>query len=261
MKGIYRFLIVACCLSNYVRLASAFPSGAGACLAGQASVSGLHLSQPTLITGTLDEGSYTISVDSKAVQNGASLSIMPQGLEFDIVVAGPNFKGILIRVDGTTADQVAPGSGLSVPTICSGSVGAATHSNAVLKQQAVATVSLDQPGVHAVDITLVVENSGGVSEYYYSSFTVEVSLQVTSLPSQAPSQAPSQVPSQASSQASSQAPSRAPTGTDSPTSDTPLKKPLPNDSSKDDTGKLFGDTDADRGGLQRRKLKGQSLRG
>ncbi len=92
-------------------------------------------------------------------------------LDFDVEVRaeGMEFKGILIRVGGTTADQVTSPD-LTSPALSCGDVGSVTHSDASLKKSGLASVSLDEPQQLFVDISVVVGNSDGFSAFFFSSF-------------------------------------------------------------------------------------------
>jgi hypothetical protein len=93
------------------------------------------------------------------------------GLEFDIEVSGADFKGILIRVGGARDDQVTS-SDLTAPAGACGDVGSVTHSDNSLKSVGTANVALDAAGLLDVDISIVLENTGGASTFYYSAFQI-----------------------------------------------------------------------------------------
>lgn len=124
------------------------------------------------MTGTLAQGGFRIRVNNVPFDDGNRRNVA--GGEFEIVVDVASFKGILIRLGGTTVDQLIPQEGLKVADACQGTVGGVTHSNNIVKTKAKVTVQSMTPGEYPLDITVVVNNSGGSSVYYYSSMTVVV---------------------------------------------------------------------------------------
>ncbi len=168
MKSLSSVLVL-----SLISQATAYSTGAGACPIGEAAPGGSHLSGTPGLVGPLSEGNYTVTVGGINVTNGDTLDISM--LDFDITVTaeGTQFKGILIRIGGATADQVTS-EDLTAPASACGDddVGSATHSNASLKTVGTASVSLDGMTRMDVDISVVLENSATASTFYYSKFQV-----------------------------------------------------------------------------------------
>lgn len=150
--------------------ATAASTGASACPAGEAAPGGPHLAAIPWFFGTLTKGEYIVHVGGKPVTYGKPMEVP---LDFDITVTaqGTEFKGILIRVGGTTGDQVTS-TDLTAPAEACGDVGSVTHSDASPKTAGMAFVSLDESATLEVDISVVAANSAGFSAFYYSRFTL-----------------------------------------------------------------------------------------
>jgi hypothetical protein len=116
----------------------------------------------------LTEGDYVVYVAGTPLSYSGEPVDVPLDFELEVRAEGIEFKGILIRVGGTTADQVT--SDLTSPALSCGDVGSVTHSDASLKTSAVASISLDEPTPLFVDVSVVVGNSDGFSAFYFSSF-------------------------------------------------------------------------------------------
>ena len=126
--------------------------------------------------------------------------LIDASLDFDITVTatGAGFRGILIRVGGTTSDQVTS-TDLTAPAGACGDVGSVNHSEKSLKTTGSAIVSLDTGSLLDIDVSVVVENEPeeGVSEFFYSSFqinAVSADIVPTSPPVAAPTSPAVQVP-------------------------------------------------------------------
>ena len=181
-------------VSATVSTVLALPSAPGQCIGGQAAVGGSHLSASSLTTGSLATGGMTVSVNGQAVSEGGALTL-PTGVEHTITldVTGTNsavtfFRGFLIRLGETdvpTLGVVQPvDTAISaVPGVCTNAgVGGVGHNSRVDKTTASAKVMLSSPAASMpLDVTAVVANRNGVSEYYYSSYTLSLET-VTAAP-------------------------------------------------------------------------------
>ena len=171
----------------------AFSSGAGRCVVGEAAPLGLHLTGDPA-TGTLDDGGYTIIVGGETVTNGGSVA-QTVGTAFDIVLEGPDFRGVLIMVAGQPDTVIVPGAGLQLNTIgtdCSGTA-SITHTDSELKQTASGSVTLDEPLSTTLELNVVVQNSGGLSTFYYSQVDLSV-IEETAAPTNSPVATPTSSP-------------------------------------------------------------------
>ncbi len=176
---------------------SAFPSGAGRCVVGEAAPDGLHLADfQTITTGTLADGGYTASVNGIVVAEGDNVDVT-LGEEFNIVISGPEFRGVLIMVADEDESVITPGPELK-PADGQGCPGTAsvTHSSPILKESALASVTLDVPTTTTIELNVVVQNSGGQSIYYYNSVNLQT-IDPTDAPTDAPTNVPTAAPSAA----------------------------------------------------------------
>ena len=154
----------------------AYPTGAGACTEGNTVVQGAHLTT-TAKTGSLADGGFSVSLGESALMPGA-ISTFDIDTNTALTITGRGtFRGFLMRLGETggvsTVDAFSvTSSDVQLANACF-DVGGVTHTSNQAKTSASATLNLasaanDMP----LDVTIVVENSGGVSEYYYSQFTL-----------------------------------------------------------------------------------------
>ena len=182
-------LIVALGLLLFVSV-QAFSGGAGFCNANRAAVGTTHLFQQNVTRGSLAEGSIhvTLSYDPQQQQvellTANSLDILELNQDYQLCVhRKQGYKGILIRWAGSP-DDLAPTAMLS-PTDDDNyyqsftcdivNAGSVTHNNNKLKYQTCAEIApLTKPAATAMklDITIVVQNRDGFSEFYHSQFLV-----------------------------------------------------------------------------------------
>ena len=153
------------------REAISFSTGAGGCSAGNNAVQGSHLSNPT--TGSLGVGGFTVSLSGTTLVEGA-LSVFPINTDAELIISGGAFRGFLARLGETGVETDIAFSFTSADVQKAAAcvdVGGVTHTSnsdktsisAILNM---ATVAASMP----LDVTVVVQNSDGVSKYYYSQF-------------------------------------------------------------------------------------------
>jgi uncharacterized surface protein with fasciclin (FAS1) repeats len=181
--------LVVLLASSSICSVAASPNGASACPAGVAAPGGSHTTQASVTTGPLSDGGLTVTIGGVPVTDGMTVT----DLMFDVVVSGAAFKGYLIRAGNTDVTEVTPDADGAVADACGGAVGAVTHTSRDEKTTATATVDLLQPGTIDFDISVVIENGGGISTYYYSPFTVNVE-QTVSVVTTGPTAAPTATP-------------------------------------------------------------------
>jgi hypothetical protein len=173
---VFRLALTAVLACASVRYVASNPSGAGGCPANVAAPSGPHDTQGAT-TGSLLIGGFSVTVGDGKTPSVINKRVTVSTLNFDVVVtaaSGKHFKGILIRVGNTQPHEVIPqGGDLKVATVCNG-VGSATHNSKSEKVSATATIDLDDFAPLDLDISVVVQNSGGVSIYYYTGYKVIV---------------------------------------------------------------------------------------
>ena len=197
---------------------SAFPSGAGACPRGVPAVMGPHLSQTDIIRGTIADSGFTLSIGGIVVPPGAVLNFV-QGDPYDIGIqladdtADPDttttiFRGVLMRLEDTSGqgtidieptDDLTQNANVCDLEMMSGQVVGLTHTSNVEKTEAFGSMvytptvagQQDVMGL-TLDVTIVVQLRDNVSEYYYSSYTLNF---LALIPTPAPSQNPATPPS------------------------------------------------------------------
>jgi hypothetical protein len=175
--NIFRFALTAILASASVGYVAAYPSGSGGCARGRAAPGLPHRLFKDITRGSLSDGGFNVTIDG---QTPVGNKVTTNNLNFDVeVTADGFFRGILIRVSNTSPDEVIPVSPLGVAKACNGflgigGVGSATHTNSEPKTSGTATLDLSDYCNHKIDISVVVQNSGGVSIFYYTGFTVNV---------------------------------------------------------------------------------------
>ncbi|CAB9503685.1 expressed unknown protein [Seminavis robusta] len=160
---------------------SASPTGASACPGGEAAVGGTHLTAADLKTGTLEESPQGLKVQL----NGADLvpgipGIFFGGEEATISLTGTaDFKGFLLRLDGAVFDAADVTYGfdpseedeIQQAAVCTGGAEGWTHTNNSPKSTVSVSITLGAARSDLrLDVTVVISNSAGVSEYYYTGY-------------------------------------------------------------------------------------------
>jgi hypothetical protein len=175
-------LLVIAGLTSQLACTQAFSTGAGGCNGGIAAVEGLHLGQGTTNTGTLADGGLTLFVDDVQVDTSNTI-LLEVSATSSIFISGTNdYKGVLYRLqstDGSDATGMITVSDGDADTQlsdkCVAPVAGVTHTNANEKNNVPATLNTgDEPASYLLDVTVVVANSGDVSEYYFTQYTITV---------------------------------------------------------------------------------------
>ena len=189
--------VVTILWNNFSPTVLAFSNGAGGCTAGNTAVQSIHLTQ-SIKTGSLATGGFSVTLGITKLVAGVP-STFPINTATSLTIAGTkSFKGFLMRlgeVGGVQTDaafSVVTSGGIQISTKCTGveGVGGVTHTSSALKSKATATLKVASAAASMpLDVTVVVVNTGGVSEYYYSQFKVSAGGSTT--PLQAPSKKPS----------------------------------------------------------------------
>ena len=158
---------------------NAYSNGAGQCLVGQPAVAGTHLRQTSTNTGTLADGGFAIKVLDKVEVPHEGLLTVGNAVGFIIqltvqATGTRAIKGVSIVVSGSTdAVEVDGAHDLQLNPVCPNQA-AITHKDASEKSFANTTIVVDEEATLHVDITVVAQNSNGISEFYYSRFQMEV---------------------------------------------------------------------------------------
>jgi len=179
-------------LPAYVK---ALPTGASSCNVGSAAVGGPHLSRAETTTGLVSqEEGYRLTIDDQILTPNSTFPIafdpttdaaggaqtITRTLVFSTVVpVASTFKGFsFILSAGTAAElEVTDDETQKVNSLCAGNAMGITHTNPQEKSKVELTLNIQATAATAdipLDVTIVVENSGTVSEYYYSRYLISI---------------------------------------------------------------------------------------
>jgi hypothetical protein len=191
--------IAVCVLIIALPSLHAFTFGAGSCTGGQSAAGPPHQTAGsayniTVVTGTLDEGGFVVTLDSTVLSRATPASFT-SGTPHILTISGNStFRGFLFRLSGgitgfTTAwtfynshsyfgtglTDLAPVTGdanASYAILCLNEfVAGVTHSNSNLKTTASANMTVGYiDNGFVLDVTVVVQLRDGLSIYYYSEF-------------------------------------------------------------------------------------------
>jgi hypothetical protein len=161
-------------------LADAFPTGAGSCAGDAPAVGSPHLASGlSITTGSLADGSLEVVLNGVTLLPDAVVDVPNDGTPdhaLEVIAGGGIFRGFLLRAQSLTGDEVAmtPVTNSALSLLCEFPAVGITHTVNDDKTQAGGTVST--AGVTDLtvvfDVTVVVALRDGVSEYYYSQYTV-----------------------------------------------------------------------------------------
>ncbi len=186
--------------------AEAFSTGAGSCDPG-VPLKGAHILNEQLGGGPLSDNGFEVRLNGFALdsesENDVPLSGVDSAHDLTLVAAadGTFFRGFLIRIEGTDIDtreylNVPEGDdNIQIASLCIlvEDVGGVSHTNNSEKTEATALLRLTDTVTNLVmDVTMVVQNRDGASEWYHSRYILNAGA-VTAIPtvSKAPSPPPS----------------------------------------------------------------------
>jgi hypothetical protein len=158
----------------------AFPSGAGACVAGKSSVGGSHKSKSggkKVIPKTLTNAGITILIDGIAVAEGGKATVK-SNTAIAIKVSGKAMKGVNIRVGApsgvSTNGVLTPGSGLKLNSFCKSQSVGVTQKKATSVSSYSSTIKFPSAtnGV-VLDVTIVFKNTERQATHAYGKVTVD----------------------------------------------------------------------------------------
>ena len=158
---------------------------------GQAATTGGHA--PTSNSGDLSEGDYRVFIDGKQLSSG-NIVTFPVGTEVPIRLEGDNYKGFLLRLSSpsgvTTVDALSADSDdVQVSGLCTDqeTVGGLTHTSNLEKTLVEGFLLMDEAATDLIlDVTVVMQNNGGNSQYTYGSFQVSAEDAATEPPATDP---------------------------------------------------------------------------
>ena len=200
-------LLLSCRASFHVY---GFPNGAGGCAGGGPAVGGTHvIAAPS---GSLKDGNITVTVGESLLEEGEVVMMVADGDAITpvSVFGGPRgvFKGVLVRFevpvrsgsddffeDFSSMDRNVKDAAETCLNSFTSLVFGYTHNNSNDKEFVVAnyTVGLEDDTSGTLDVTVVIQNSGGISEYYYSGYDVSF-IASTPSPTASPVDMPAESP-------------------------------------------------------------------
>lgn len=172
---------------------TASPTGAMLCPADIPAVGGSHLLESsTITTGTLDEGGFQLSLaylGEAVILTSDVANEFTAGQDYTLTLTATSdekpIRGFLIRLGSSaetavdTIDALMPveadANAQIAETVCvaNENVGGVTHIDNLDKSSVSVTLNLDTPANNLpMDVTVVVRNRDGVSEYYFQHYSV-----------------------------------------------------------------------------------------
>jgi hypothetical protein len=157
--------------------AAGFPSGAGGCVTGEPSVSGPHVPSASGDL-TLSGNGIEVSVDGTVLDPDTPLSISA-GEEHVITITATGatpFRGYLMALSTSAGTDLsaalAPEDDAAgqAASVCAAPLFGITHTSNADKTEVSSVFSLDEETELILDVTVVIVNSGGVSEYGYGGY-------------------------------------------------------------------------------------------
>lgn len=185
---ILRVLLAALLLAAFPLLAFAFPGGTGGCTGGRYAVAGPHISRP-FQTGPIGNARLQLVLDDRTILRGGRTHDFTVGVDHTLTLqliddAGKQFRGFLFRMGRgftnqflDTTDALAPVDLKSAVAyehcVIGQGVGGLTHTNSDLKTNVTGILRMDEPANSLpLDVNVVIQNRGLVSEFYYQQFTL-----------------------------------------------------------------------------------------
>ncbi|KAG7370498.1 Reeler domain containing protein [Nitzschia inconspicua] len=158
---------------------SASPTGAGGCAGGTAAVGGGHL-RDGAITGSLSDGGITLRIGGIALTGDSTVDITAmEDISITASASDMPMKGILVRLEAGDTDltgtlSVDDDALLQDANVCASPVAGITHTSNVDKTEVAMTMMVPEEMMVTVDVTVVMQNNGDGSIYYYDQFLVNV---------------------------------------------------------------------------------------
>jgi hypothetical protein len=197
-------------LIAFLNDANAFKEGPGSCNAG-IPLQGAHLLNEQLGGGPLSDNGFEVQLNGTALDSESTnnVPISQDGQELQLVATAADtfFRGFLIRIEGENVDtrdylDVPEGDeNIQVVSLCVliEEVGGVAHTNNTEKTKITSLLRIVEPTTDlTMDVTMVVQNRDGQSEWYNSRYILNavdvVEGQPASTIAPTASAAPSSVP-------------------------------------------------------------------
>ena len=178
---------------------SAFPGGVGGCAGGRAAVEGAHLATSARITGTIGNVRLQMVLDDQFVLRSANTMDFTVGGNHTLTLrmmddTATAFRGFLFRLgkplDNAAFDTTDAFRRTTRDTsvafehcVINEGVGGLSHANANVKESVSGILRLDEPANNMpLDVTVVIQNRNGLSEFYYQRFFLNAVTGTTSGP-------------------------------------------------------------------------------
>lgn len=167
--------------------AAAFPNAAGSCRQGQAAVHGAHLRRSNVTTGQLSDGGFEIHLNNVSLSDRFP-TLFDAGVDHTLSLVttaggGQFFRGFLLRLDDGPEGAFEPlTEGVQIADICR-DVPGVTHTGPNDKQMVSTSLLVDDADrAMRLDVSVVVRNVVGNSEYYYSRYSLISQQKVSCAP-------------------------------------------------------------------------------
>jgi hypothetical protein len=167
---------------------SGFPGGAGGCAPNRAAVEGSHLATPARQTGPLGNGGLQVVLDDEIVLRSTQWTNFTVGEDHTLTLKtindqGTPFRGFLFRLGPGDNSQVDTREALQGTTsdtsvaenlcVVDQGVGGLTHTDSELKDTVRGILRMDRVATNMpLDVTVVIQNRNGLSEFYYQQFRI-----------------------------------------------------------------------------------------
>lgn len=158
----------------------AFSTGAGQCLVGQVSVGSPHLPDTQGDNGTLAGIAIEFLVDGTVVPDPSVPFALTPGLDHAVVLkaTGKPLRGFLVAVSSPNdasldlTSAIAPDTATGqIAGTCATPVVGITHKDNTDKTSVSGILRVDSAADLVLDITVVLQNSNGISSFGYTRFS------------------------------------------------------------------------------------------
>jgi len=164
----------------------AFPSQAGSCRSNGDALGGAHFYNSQVGGGPLSDHGLELRLDGKKLASESFSQITAgtkHSLELVATSSGKTFRGFLMRIESLDIDTTevlsvpSNANEIQVPSLCVNNegVGGLTHTGPQDKTRVQGFLQVDDLALldMFLEVTVVVQNSVGVSEWYFSEYTFE----------------------------------------------------------------------------------------
>lgn len=195
----FTFTMIVHLLILLVGQVSAFPGGVGGCAGGRAAVEGAHLATSARITGAIGNARLQMILDDDLVLRASTRMDFTVGGNHTLTLRkiddnAISFRGFLFRLGTPLGDaafdttdalrRTTPDTSVAFEhCVINQGVGGLSHANSNVKESVSGILRLDEPANDMpLDVTVVIQNRNGLSEFYYQRFFLNAVTGTTSGP-------------------------------------------------------------------------------